>query len=80
MMHGLEKSDSPVVPAKSANKGGTPAAESMEGRGGTKRNTTLHAKARTQRRNRLVPSAVPHTPASQDEGCASSTCGRSRMP
>jgi len=34
MTNGPGKSDSPVVPAKSPNKAGQPAAEGMEGRGG----------------------------------------------
>jgi hypothetical protein len=47
MMHGLEKSDSLVVPMKLANKAGLPAAESMEGSGGIARNGDLQSTART---------------------------------
>ena len=38
MTNGHGKSDSPVVPAKSPNKAGQPAAEGMEGRGLAKGN------------------------------------------
>src|SRR5258708_39995647 len=50
MMHGGEKSDSPIVPVKPANKAGRSAAESVEGDGGTKRNVELQSTARTQSR------------------------------
>jgi len=39
MMNGHGKSDRPVVPAKSPNKAGPPAAEGMEGRGLAKGNS-----------------------------------------
>ena len=48
MMHGAEKSDSPIVPMKLANKAGRAAAEPVEGRGGTKGNADC--KARSGRR------------------------------
>jgi hypothetical protein len=41
MMYELEKSDSLVVPRKSANKAGLLAAEPMEGSGGIARNAHL---------------------------------------
>lgn len=50
MMHGSEKSDRPIVPVKSANKAGQPAAESTEGRGGTKGNADPQSTIRTQSR------------------------------
>lgn len=50
MMHGAEKSDRPIVPAKSANNAGQPAAEAMEGRGGTKGNADRQSMVRTQSR------------------------------
>jgi RNA-directed DNA polymerase len=50
MMHGAEKSDSPKVPVKPANKAERSAAESVEGSGGTKRNAELQSTARTQSR------------------------------
>ncbi len=50
MMHGAEKSDRPIVPWKSANKAGEPAAEPMEGRGGTKGNADQQSTVRTQSR------------------------------
>jgi RNA-directed DNA polymerase len=50
MMHGAEKSDSPIVPVKPANKAEQSAAESVEGDGGTKRNVELQSTARTQSR------------------------------
>lgn len=49
-MHGMEKSDLPIVPTKSANKAAQAAAESMEGRGGTKGNVGLQSTVRTQSR------------------------------
>ena len=61
MMYELEKSDSLVVPTKSANKTGLPVAESMEGSGGIARNAGLQSTARTLRRLSCVPSARPHT-------------------
>jgi RNA-directed DNA polymerase len=48
MMNGTEKSDSPIVPGKPANKAGKAAAESVEGRGGTKRNARLQSRVQTQ--------------------------------
>ena len=50
MMHGAEKSDSPTVPVKPANKAEQSAAEPVEGSGGTKRNAELQSTARTQSR------------------------------
>ena len=50
MMHGPEKSDSPIVPMKPANKAGRSAAESVEGRGGAKGNAGLQSTVRTQSR------------------------------
>jgi RNA-directed DNA polymerase len=61
MMYELEKSDSLVVPMKSANKTGLPAAESMEGSGGIARNAELQSTVRTLCRPSCVPSARPHT-------------------
>lgn len=49
-MHGREKSDSPIVPGKPANKAVQAAAESVEGRGGTKGNAELQNTVRTQSR------------------------------
>jgi RNA-directed DNA polymerase len=51
MMNGPEKSDLPKVPRKPANKAGQPAAESVEGRGGTKGNVDLQSTVRTQSRD-----------------------------
>src|SRR5258708_37374680 len=50
MMHGTKKSDPSVVPEKPANKAEQHAAESVEGRGGTKRNAELQSTVRTQGR------------------------------
>jgi RNA-directed DNA polymerase len=50
MMHGTEKSDLPIVPMKPANKAGSNAAESGEGRGETKGNAGLQSTVRTQSR------------------------------
>lgn len=49
------QSDSPVVPAKSANNGTKASAEPMEGRGGAKGNTDQQTTPRTQNRT-----GVPH--------------------
>jgi RNA-directed DNA polymerase len=46
----MEKSDLLIVPKKSANKAAQAAAESMEGRGGTKGNAELQSTVRTQSR------------------------------
>src|ERR1700737_2250599 len=61
MMYELKKSDSLVVPMKSANKTGLLVAESMEGSGGIARNAELQSTVRTLRRLSRVPSARPHT-------------------
>jgi RNA-directed DNA polymerase len=50
MMHGQEKSDSPVVARKLANKSGKPEAEPVERRGGAKGNTGWLHTRRTQSR------------------------------
>ncbi len=50
MMHGLEKSDSAVVAMKPANKAGSPAAEWVEPRAGTKGNADPPRTRRTQSR------------------------------
>ena len=49
-MYGPEKSDLPILPMKSANKAGSPAAESVEGRGETKGNAVVQSTVRTQSR------------------------------
>lgn len=49
-MHGPEKSDSPIVPGKPANKAGQPVAEPVEGRGGAEGNAGLQSTVRTQSR------------------------------
>ena len=53
MMYGPEKSDSPTVAVKSANKPARAGAESMEPRGGTKGNMEQLRSRRTQSRERL---------------------------
>ncbi len=50
MMHGMEKSDPRIVPAKPANKAGQSVAELVEGRRGTKRNVGGQSTVRTQSR------------------------------
>lgn len=50
MMYGREKSDSPIVPVKLANKAAQADAEPVEGRGGTKGNAELQNTVRTQSR------------------------------
>jgi RNA-directed DNA polymerase len=53
-MHDLEKSDSAVVAAKSPNKAGSPAAEAVEPRAGTKGNADQQSTHRTQTRGRVT--------------------------
>ena len=53
-MHDLEKSDSAVVAAKSTNKAGSPAAEAVEPRAGTKGNADQQSTHRTQSRERVT--------------------------
>jgi RNA-directed DNA polymerase len=50
MMHDPEKSDPSIVPGKSVNNAGRPAAEPMEGRGGTERNADRQSTDLTQSR------------------------------
>mgnify|MGYP000219826737 FL=1 len=50
MVHDPRKSDGPIVPKKSPNKGGLPPAEEMEGRGPTKGNANRPTTCRTQGR------------------------------
>src|SRR5260370_34912911 len=50
MTNGPGKSDSPVVPAKSSNNDGQPAAEGMEGRGLAKGNLPQQNASRTPSR------------------------------
>jgi len=50
MMHGPEKSDSPIVPAKPANKVVEAVAEPVEGRGGVDGNADEQSTVRTQSR------------------------------
>ena len=54
VMRGAEKSDPLVVPMKLANKAGRPAAESVEGSGGTERNARLQTTVRTQSRDAVT--------------------------
>ena len=57
MMNEHGKSDRPVVPVKSSNKAGQPAAEGMEGRGLAKGNPSQQNVSRTPSRND-APSAL----------------------
>ena len=52
-MHGTEKSDSLVVPMKSANKSARAEAERMEGSSGAEGNAELQSRVRTQSREAL---------------------------
>src|SRR6202011_3295881 len=52
-MHDLEKSDSAVVAVKPPNKAGSPAAEVVEPRAGTKGNADQQSTHRTQTRERV---------------------------
>lgn len=60
MMYEHVKSDSPIIPAKSANKTGQPDAESVEGRGLTKGNAGQQNTSRTQSRTNEVPNALDY--------------------
>ena len=53
-MHDQEKSDSAIVAVKSPNKAGTPAAEAVEQRAGTKGNADQQSTHRTQIRARVT--------------------------
>jgi RNA-directed DNA polymerase len=53
MMHVREKSDSAIVAGKPTNKAGATAAEPMEPRAGTKRNTDEQSTHRTLSRARV---------------------------
>ena len=53
-MHDPEKSDPAVVAVKSPNKAGSPAAEAMEPRAGTKGNADQQSTHRTQTRERVT--------------------------
>jgi RNA-directed DNA polymerase len=53
MMHDREKSHSAIVAAKPTNKAGSPAAEPVEPRAGTKRNAGEQSTHRTQGRERV---------------------------
>jgi len=53
MMNGQEKSDSAIVAVKSPNKAGSPVAEAMEPRAGTKGNAEQQRMHRTQSRARM---------------------------
>jgi RNA-directed DNA polymerase len=57
MTNGHGKSDSPVVPVKSPNNAGQPAAEGMEGRGLAKGNLPQQNASRTPSR-KDAPSAL----------------------
>ncbi len=50
MTNGAQKSDSPIVPMKPANKAGQPVAELVEGSGGIERNAGVQSTVRTQSR------------------------------
>ncbi len=58
MMHDHGQSDRPVVPTKSPNNAGEPAAEGMEGRGLAKGNPRQQNAPRTQSRDDGAPSAL----------------------
>ena len=53
-MHDPEKSDSAVVAVKPPNKAGSPAAEAVEPRAGTKGNAGQQSTHRTQTRERVT--------------------------
>jgi hypothetical protein len=53
-MHDQEKSDSAIVAVKPPNKAGSPAAEAVEPRAGTKGNADQQSTHRTQTRERVT--------------------------
>ena len=80
-MHDLEKSDSAVVAVKSPNKAGSPAAEAVEPRAGTKGNADQQSTHRTLDPGARDPGAEPRTASSKakEEGAvhrASPPCQR----
>ena len=77
-MHDQEKSDSAIVAVKPSNKAGTPAAEAVEPRAGTKGNADQQSTHRTQSRAR-VTQALDRVRQAPDGASPSHTRGRSRM-
>ena len=73
MMNGQEKSDSAIVAVKSPNKAGSPVAEAMEPRAGTKGNAEQQSTDRTQTRARVTHALSAHG------NSPSHTQGRKRM-
>ena len=68
MMHGREKSDSPVVPEKPTNKAARAAAEPVEERGGAKGNVEQQSTYRTQSRGRVSQALVRVREAARRDG------------
>ena len=80
MMHEPEKSDSAIVATKSANKAGQPAAELVERRAGTGRNTNQQSTCRAQSRESVSQALGRVRQAAIICGLPPNTPGRSRMP
>ena len=77
-MHDQEKSDSAIVAVKPSNKAGTPAAEAVEPRAGTKGNADQQSTLRTQSRARVTQALAAY--GKRLSGASPShTRGRSRM-
>jgi hypothetical protein len=70
-MHDPEKSDSAVVAVKPPNKAGSPAAEAVEPRAGTKGNADQQSTHRTQTRERVAP-GMPSSLLKRSQGHADS--------
>ena len=85
-MHEPRKSDSLIVPMKSPNKAGQPAAEAVEGRGLAKGNPPQQNAPRTQCRNgahralERVREAAGRCTASTSSPEARAGCGNSARP
>ena len=80
MMHEREKSDSAIVARKPANKAGRSAAELVERRAGTKRNTGQQSTCRAQNRDSVSQALDRVRQVATIYGLAPDTLGKSRMP
>jgi hypothetical protein len=76
-MHEHGESDRPIVPTRTLNKAGQPAAEAEEGRGLTKENVTQHNMRRTLRRE-SVPNGLDRV-RQAEQRLAAIIRGKSRM-
>jgi hypothetical protein len=80
MMHEREKSDPAIVARKPANKARRLAAERVERRAGTKRNTGQQSTYRAQNRDSVSQALDRVRQVATIDGLAPDTLGQSRMP